>query len=99
MKVQESARRHALRMLACIFLAATLLPAFGQVAGDPQSLQTRSISRIDKWIDYVRRTGDAKGTVSELGAAQADLKTSLDLFSLQKDLANASLSAVKIGTH
>jgi len=75
-----------------------IAPAFGQVAGDPQSLQTRSISRIDKWIDYVRRTGDAKSTVSELAAAQADLKTSLDLFLQQKDLANASLTVVKIGT-
>src|SRR5579864_4864304 len=98
MKVQESARRHALRMLSCILLAATLLPAFSQVAGNPQSLQTRSISRIDRWIDYVRRTGDAKSTVSELAAAQADLKTSLDLFLQQKDFANASLSVVKIAS-
>lgn len=48
MKVQESARRQALRMLACIFLAATLLPAFGQVAGDPQSLQTPPAGIFDR---------------------------------------------------
>ncbi len=65
---------------------------------DPQSLQIRSISRIDKWIDYVRRTGDAKSTVRELAAAQADLKTSLDLFLQRKDFAAASLSVDKIAT-
>ena len=98
MKVQKSAKRQARETLSCIFLAATLPAAFGQVSGDAKSLQTRSVSRIDKWIDYVRRTGDAKSTVSELAAAQADLKTSLDLFLHQKDFANASLSVVKIAT-
>jgi CHAT domain-containing protein len=98
MKVHGPAKRHARQMLSCIFLAAALLPGFGQGASDPQSLQTRSISRIDKWIDYVRRTGDAKSTVSELAAAQADLKTSLDLFLQRKDFAAAALSVDKIAT-
>ena len=95
MKVQESARRYALRVLACIFLAAILLPAFGQVAGDPQSLQTRSTSRIDKWIDYVRRTGDAKSTVSKLAATQADLKTNLDLF-WQTEIFSQRVAAIEL---
>lgn len=97
MKVQQLTKRRARWVLSRVVLVAVLAPAFGQVSRDPQSLQSQSISRIDNWIDYVRRTGDAKST-SALAEAQADLKASLDLFLQQKDFAGASLSAVKIAT-
>jgi CHAT domain-containing protein len=77
---------------------AAALPAFGQQSNDPQQLQKDGIAKIEHWLDYVRRTGDAKSTVSELAAAQAELKTSFDLFLQRQDYAGASLSAIKIAT-
>ena len=96
MKTQKPTKQHSQRMLCCLMLAAALPPAFGQVGSDPQALQNSGIAKIDTWTDYVRRTGDAKSTVSELAAAQADLKASFDLFTQQKDYAGASLSATKL---
>ena len=64
----------------------------------PTATAKSGIAKIDQWTDYVRRTGDARSTVSELAAAQAELKTSFDLFSQRQDYAGASLSAVKIAT-
>jgi CHAT domain-containing protein len=96
MKVRE-AKQQARRMLWCLMLAAALPLAFGQ-SHDPQSLQKSGVAKIDKWTDYVRRTGDARTTVSDLAAAQTDLKTSVDLFVQQKDYAGAALSTDKLAT-
>src|SRR5271169_4614130 len=82
-------------LLACLMLVA-VLSAFGQQFNDPQQLQKDGIAKIDHWLDYVRRTGDAKSTVFELAAAQTELKTSFDLFMQRQDYAGASLSAIKI---
>ena len=84
-------------MLLCLVLVAAM-PAFGQQGSDPQQLQKDGIAKIDHWLDYVRRTGDAKSTVSELAEAQTELKTSFDLFMQRQDYAGASLSAIKIAT-
>ena len=65
---------------------------FEAVLNDPQHIQDRQVDRLRP------PHRGAKTTVSELAAAPADLKTSLDLSLQQKDLANASLSVVKIGT-
>ena len=81
--------------LACLMLVA-VLPAFGQQFNDPQQLQKDGIAKIDHWLNYVRRTGDAKSTVSELSIAEAELKISLDLFTQRQDYAGASFSAIKI---
>ncbi len=83
--------------LACLMLVA-VLPGFGQQFNDPQQLQKDGIAKIDHWLDYVRRTGDAKSTVSELAIAEAELKTSLDLFTQRQDYAGASFSAIKIAS-
>jgi CHAT domain-containing protein len=98
MNVQKRIKPHARRMLWCIMVAATSAAAFGQAGRDPQSLQDSGIAKIDRWLDYVRRTGDAKSTVSDLAAAQEDLKASFNLFVQHNDNAGASLSAIKIAT-
>jgi len=84
-------------ILLCLMLTP-VLRAFGQQSGDPQQLQKDGIAKVDHWMDYVRRTGDAKSTLSELAAAQAELKASFDLFAQRQDYAGASLSAIKIAT-
>jgi tetratricopeptide (TPR) repeat protein len=90
-------RQRARRVLSCLLVLATMLqPAFGQPSNDPQELEKSGISRIDHWVDYVRRTGDAKSTVYELEAAQSDLQGSYDLFLKRQDFADASLSAIKM---
>ena len=83
--------------LWCLLLVAAL-PVFGQQSGDPQQLQKDGIAKIDHWRDYVRRTGDAKSTLSELAVAQAELKASFDMFAQRQDYAGAALSAIKIAT-
>ena len=83
-------------ILGCGF-ATTLQPAFGQLSNDPQQLQKSGVAKIDHWMDYVRRTGDAKSTVNELEAAQSELQASHDLFIKRQDFAGASLSAIKMG--
>lgn len=98
MAIQEPTKERARRIYWCLTLVAVLPLAFGQASRDPKSLQDSGIAKIDHWTDYVRRTGDAKSTVSDLAAAQVDLKTSYDLFLHQKDYAGASLSTVKIAT-
>jgi hypothetical protein len=98
MKVPEPTKQHARRMLWCLMLAAASSPAFGQAGRDPQQLQNSGIAKIDQWTDYVRRTGDAKSTATELAAANVDLKASFDLFMQRQDNAGASLSAIKIAT-
>jgi CHAT domain-containing protein len=72
------------------------IPAPAQTYRDPTQLQNSGIARIDHWIDHVRRTGDAKSTVSELATAQAELKASFDIFAQRQDYSGAALSAIKI---
>jgi CHAT domain-containing protein len=98
MTVPDRTTDCARRMVWCLTLAVALPFAFGQASRDPKALQDSGIGKIDHWTDYVRRTGDAKGTVSDLAAAQVDLKASYDLFLQQKDFAGASLSTVKLAT-
>lgn len=98
MKVPGPTKEHACWVLWCLVLAAASSPASGQAGRDPQQLQNSGIAKIDQWTDYVRRTGDAKSTVSELAAAKVDLKASFDLFVQRQDNAGASLSAIKIAT-
>src|SRR5208282_4650137 len=100
MRVPEPIKQSARWLLWCLMLAVALPPACGQVNRDqvnraPLSLQNSGIAKIDRFIDYVRRTGDAKSTVSALAEAQVDLKASVDLFLQQKDYAGASLSTIK----
>jgi len=96
MKLSEPNKQHARRMLWCLMLAAASSLAFGQRDRDPKQLQNNGIAKIDHWTDYVRRTGDAKSTVSDLASAQVDLNASYDLFLQQKDYAGASWSKFKI---
>jgi CHAT domain-containing protein len=82
----------------CLFvLAAPSQQSFAQLGNDPQQLQKSGSVRIDRWTDHVRHTGDAKSALSELAAAQSELKASYDLFLERQDFAGASWSAFKMG--
>jgi CHAT domain-containing protein len=91
------ARLSGLVPLCWFVLAAPSPQSFAQVGNDPQQLQKSGIVRIDRWTDHVRRTGDAKSMLSELAAAQSELKASYDLFLERQDFAGASWSAFKMG--
>ena len=79
-------------------LLAVLQTLSGQQSSDALQLQKdEPVAKLDHWVDYVRRTGDAKNTLSELVGPQADLKASYDLFAQRQDYAGAALSALKIG--
>ncbi len=98
MNTQDPNIQRVFRVLWClVVLTAAFRPAFGQPGNDPQQLQKSGIAKIDHWMDYARRTGDAKSTFSELATAQSELKASYDLFLKQQDFAGASLSAIKMG--
>jgi len=79
-----------------LVLAATLQAIFAEPSDEPQRLQQSGIAKIDQWMDYVRRTGDAKSTIQELEAAQSKLQASYNLFLKRQDFADASLSAIKM---
>ena len=82
----------------CLLTLCTIAqPSFSQVSGNPKQLQQDGVARVDRWLTHVRQTGDASGTVSDLTIAYNELKVSLDLFVQQKDFADASWSAIKMG--
>ena len=84
-------------LLFCLFFFATSATAiFAQSGSNPQQLQKQGIAKIDHWMDYVGRTGDAKSTISELTSAESDLKSSHGLFLNRQDFAGAAWSAIKI---
>jgi CHAT domain-containing protein len=81
----------------CFMILWTTAEVVSAQGGSPaQRLQAQGTGKIDHWIDYVRRTGDAKGTVEELAAAESDLKSSYKLFLSQQDFAGAAWSIMKI---
>jgi CHAT domain-containing protein len=84
--------------VAALFALGALSESIsGQSGSRAQRLQADGIAKIDHWTNYVRRTGDAKGTVGELAAAESDLRTSLDLYLKDKDYAGAAWSTIKLG--
>jgi CHAT domain-containing protein len=99
----RSKRKFRVGRLSCLVplcyfvLAAPSLQSFAQLGDDPQQLQKSGIVRIERWTDHVRRTGDGKSMLSELAAAQSELKASYDLFLQRRDFAGASWSAFKMG--
>jgi CHAT domain-containing protein/tetratricopeptide (TPR) repeat protein len=83
-------------LLLCLFHSVTGAQRSFAQNNDPQQLQKSGVARIDRWMDYVRRTGDATSTVSELATANSELKASFDLFLQRKDFAGASWSEIKM---
>jgi len=71
--------------------------ASAQSRSRAQLLQAKGIAEIDHWMDYVRRTGDARSTVAELTSAESDLRSSYDFFLNNRDFGDAAWSAVKLG--
>lgn len=96
MNAQGRTRQLARRVLWSLVLAAAL-PTFGQQGGNPLQLQQDAIAKIDQSLDYVRRTGDARSTASELALAQYELKASFEMFVQRQDYAGASLSTLRLG--
>ena len=84
------------RGLACFLAFAPALPAFTQRDDRAAGLQSDALTRIAKWRDHVRSTGDARSTVSELSTAQAELNAALNRFLQVKDYADAAWSAINL---
>ena len=82
--------------MACFLALASALPAFGQRDDRAAGLLSDAIARIDRWRDYVRRTGDARSTISELSTAQAELNAALNRSLQVKDYADAAWSAFNL---
>jgi CHAT domain-containing protein len=84
------------RGLACFLVLAPVSLAFSQRDDRALGLQSDAVARISRWRDYVRRTGDARGTLSELSTAQAELSAALNRFLQIKDYADAAWSAFNL---
>jgi CHAT domain-containing protein len=98
MNSEYSVRKTFRLLLACsVVLTTGVRLSFAQQAHDPEQLQKAGIVKIDHWLDYARRTGDAKSRNSQLEAARSELKASYDLFLERQDFAGASWSAIKMG--
>jgi CHAT domain-containing protein len=88
---------YSLALLCVLALITAPQSSSAQSASDPLQLQKDAIARIDRWLDYVRSTGDAVGTRNELAAAQTELQGSVILFAARHDAAGATLSLIKLG--
>lgn len=84
------------RGLACFLALASNLPALDQHDDRASGLQSDAVARIARWRNYVRRTGDAQSTISELSMAQAELNAALNRFLQIKDYADAAWSAINL---
>lgn len=84
------------RALACCLPVVSILAASGQHDDRASGLQSDAIARIARWRDYVRRTGDAQSTISELSMAQAELNAAFNRFLQIKDNADAAWSAINL---
>src|SRR5580704_12527884 len=62
----------------------------------PQSLQARGVARIDRYREYVRKTGDQQSLLGELGSAAAELEASFRGFTAASNNAQAAWSLVKL---
>ena len=83
-------------LLVCL-LTLTLVPlAFSQRDDRAVGLQSDALTRIAKWRDHVRSTGDARSTISELSTAQAELNEALNRFLQVKDYPDAAWSAINL---
>lgn len=87
----------SVRGLVCILALAASSVAFGQQDDRAADLQSSALARIAKWRDYVRSTGDARSTASELESAQAELIAAYNGFLKVNDYANAAWSAINLG--
>jgi CHAT domain-containing protein len=83
--------------LSVFLLTLTSVPhAFSQRDDRAAGLQSDALTRIAKWRDHVRSTGDARSTVSELSTAQAELNEALNRFLQVNDYPDAAWSAINL---
>src|ERR1700742_4834997 len=79
-------RRWFRAVLSSLCLTAVSVPCVSQqAAGDAFQLQRNGIAAIDRWLEHVRRTGDATDVRNALASAQAMLETSDTLFEQRRD--------------
>lgn len=81
--------------LLAIFLAILFSPCFAQ--DDAVTLQRRSIRLLDSFVDHLRKTGDRQSLLPQLRQAEKDLLISSQAFLNNGDLANATVSLIKLG--
>jgi CHAT domain-containing protein/tetratricopeptide (TPR) repeat protein len=84
------------RGLACLLVLAVIPPALAQHDDRASGLQSDALARLNRWRDYVRRTGDAQSTISELSMAQAESSAALNRFLQIKDYGDAAWSAINL---
>lgn len=82
--------------LLVVFVAIIFSPCYAQ--DDAASLQRRSIQSIDSFMENFRKTGDLQSLRPQLQQAEKDLLISAQAFIDNGDLANATVSLLKLGT-
>jgi len=70
----------------------------GQAADEALLLQQRGTQRIDRYVEHVRRAGDAQAPRGELERALSELAASSQAFMRRGALAQAALSLHELGT-
>lgn len=78
-----------------VFVAIIFSPCYAQ--DDAASLQRRSIQSIDSFMENFRKTGDFQSLRPQLQQAEKDLRISAQNFLDNGDLANATVSLLKLG--
>ncbi len=95
---REGLNRLVMSCLVCLWIVSTglfLLPSGLQADNNnARLLQEKAIARIERYIDYFRRTSDQQSLRNELVQASTELEQSIKLFRLgdaQKDMAYSRL--------
>jgi CHAT domain-containing protein len=86
--------------IATLIFLLILLPSPGAVSqrdDDAAHAQADGLARLAQWRDNVRRTGDARSTVSGLVTAQTELKAAYDRALQRNNYASAAWMAINLG--
>lgn len=95
--IERNSIRRSVATVVCLLVVCAPRSGFSQPDDSTARLQADGLARLSQWRDYVRRTGDARSTLSELATAQTELKTAYDRALQANDYATAAWVAINLG--
>ena len=95
--IDRNSIRRSVATLVWVLVVSASRCAFTQPDDGTVRLQADALAHLGQWRDYVRRTGDARSTLSDLATAQTELKTVYDRALQRNDYATAAWMAINLG--
>lgn len=95
--IEKNFVRRSVAALSWMLILSAPHCAFSRQTNSAARLQADGLARISQWRDYVRRTGDARGTLSDLATAQSELKAAYEHALQVNDYADGAWIAINLG--